>query len=458
MRAYKIDRTSLGLLGDSNWLSLITVFDLAGNETTQFMAEDSLTVPQTRWSRYAQHLHNKYISPYLRCYGGELADISVKSVLQGEDCSRNIPSISSERQQGWHDVCLIPDLYYFFERGYESFLPESASLPAWSDRRPVVIWRGSTTGVVVGADLHTMGFATITLAQLPRYRMCRLLQSLGDRADVGFVAVVQCPQEERDGVAAILSAQDLMQAYVSPSEMTAYKFLVDIDGNTNAWNFLKRLRMGCCILKVDSPWIQWIYHRIEPWVHYVPVNANLSDLLEKVDWCLTHDAEAEQIAENARRFALSVSFEAEMRQAALDILRTSTPLTGNPMHRAVLDEVCHAVPRLQAPWEAAIARWSSFPEPVRLKTAHGTFLGSDAPGTLIQIPADGDLTAAITLFDGEQRWRDTLHDLHIDRDGATLSLEREGLFLSAQDDRVSLACDRLLKGAWESFTLVPATR
>lgn len=41
---------------------------------------------------------------------------------------------------------------------------------------------------------------------------------------------------------------------------------------------------------------------LKPYVHYIPVEMDLSDLDDKVQWALQHDKEAKQIALNGQRF------------------------------------------------------------------------------------------------------------------------------------------------------------
>lgn len=43
--------------------------------------------------------------------------------------------------------------------------------------------------------------------------------------------------------------------------------------------------------------------RLRPWVHYVPVQPNLTDLVEQSRWVLTHAAQAQAIADNALQYA-----------------------------------------------------------------------------------------------------------------------------------------------------------
>jgi hypothetical protein len=39
--------------------------------------------------------------------------------------------------------------------------------------------------------------------------------------------------------------------------------------------------------------------RLEPWVHYVPINDRATDVEEKMQWIIDHDEEAQRIAQRA---------------------------------------------------------------------------------------------------------------------------------------------------------------
>eukprot|EP00966_Prymnesium_polylepis_P099128 2295838-Prymnesium_polylepis.1 len=56
---------------------------------------------------------------------------------------------------------------------------------------------------------------------------------------------------------------------------------------------------------------------VTPWVHYVPVKEDLSDLLDKVRWVQAHREEAQQIADNALTYAQTyLSYDAAARHVA----------------------------------------------------------------------------------------------------------------------------------------------
>lgn len=47
------------------------------------------------------------------------------------------------------------------------------------------------------------------------------------------------------------------------------------------------------------------YSDLKPYVHYIPIKADLSDLVEKVRWAKSHDEEARKIGAQARKYAVN---------------------------------------------------------------------------------------------------------------------------------------------------------
>ena len=57
-----------------------------------------------------------------------------------------------------------------------------------------------------------------------------------------------------------------------------HRGILDIDGNVNAWGLFWRLASRSVVFKVDSPHTNAYIERMQPWVHYLPIHANLSNL------------------------------------------------------------------------------------------------------------------------------------------------------------------------------------
>jgi len=89
-------------------------------------------------------------------------------------------------------------------------------------------------------------------------------------------------------------------------EQMEYNYILDLDGWVNAWSALFwKLLSGSLVLKHDSNWCQWYYEDLKPYVHYVPVKKDLSDLQEKLEWCRNHLEECKEIISNAQLFVKS---------------------------------------------------------------------------------------------------------------------------------------------------------
>ena len=67
------------------------------------------------------------------------------------------------------------------------------------------------------------------------------------------------------------------------SEHLAYKYQISIDGITAAWQRVPWIMLsGSVLLFVDTNTEEWFYKDIKPWVHYVPVKNDLSNLIERI--------------------------------------------------------------------------------------------------------------------------------------------------------------------------------
>ena len=106
-----------------------------------------------------------------------------------------------------------------------------------------------------------------------------------------------------------------------------HKFAIDIDGNTNSFGTtLCRQILGCCVLKVGSAkdCSQWYYDSLKPWVHFIPIQSDMSDLAEKIAWCREHDQECQRIAAEGSAIANSLHSEAEKKSAVQRISEAYT--------------------------------------------------------------------------------------------------------------------------------------
>jgi hypothetical protein len=63
------------------------------------------------------------------------------------------------------------------------------------------------------------------------------------------------------------------------------------------------LASGAVVLKYFTQGFPFYHSALEPWVHYVPLKKDLSDLLETLRWLKANDDRARQIGDAGRAFA-----------------------------------------------------------------------------------------------------------------------------------------------------------
>ncbi|MEO1639977.1 MAG: glycosyl transferase family 90 [Pseudomonadota bacterium] len=203
----------------------------------------------------------------------------------------------------------VPDPYFFASRGYQSMHAYSRnSAPNWNDRDDDVVWRGALNNMgLFSLDPAHVGHAGV----MQRLRMAQVCRTLD--IDFRFAHGPGNPNYK------LLNKAGLTGDRHAPESWGHKKFAIDIDGFSNAWNnFMQRLALGCCVLKVDSPYgfYQWYYHKLQPWEHFIPIKADLSDVAEQLDWAKTHIKEAREIATAGQAVVRGMTLESETQVAA----------------------------------------------------------------------------------------------------------------------------------------------
>ena len=92
---------------------------------------------------------------------------------------------------------------------------------------------------------------------------------------------------------------------MSLEEMGRYKYHIDLGGGGGTtWSgTLEKLGLPGLLFHHMTPTKDYLHDKMEPWVHYVPIKSDLSDLKAKFDWAESHPKMAQQISDNATQLA-----------------------------------------------------------------------------------------------------------------------------------------------------------
>ncbi|CEM19684.1 unnamed protein product [Vitrella brassicaformis CCMP3155] len=92
-------------------------------------------------------------------------------------------------------------------------------------------------------------------------------------------------------------------ARVPLHEHARYKYLMHVDGTTYSSRIGKLLLLDSVVLKQESPFYEFYYPPMAPYVHYIPVHRTLEDLQDVYVWLSKHEADVLRVRNEAVRFA-----------------------------------------------------------------------------------------------------------------------------------------------------------
>jgi glycosyl transferase family 90 len=218
---------------------------------------------------------------------------------------------------------LIPDSIFMDTRGYHSMREYFAQnfLP-WERRSPIAFWRGSTTGSPLDRN--------VGWRSLPRIRLCEIGAQHPDLIDAGITKVGQIDDAGAEGW---IRNSGLMRPYVAAGSFQQYKYQIDIDGNTTSWpGLFMKLQTGSVVLKVPprDGFEQWFYDRLRPWINFIPLAADMSDLVDKVQWLRGNDVAARTIGEAGYHLAENLTYEREVRRAVPTVAAAMRDASAEP--------------------------------------------------------------------------------------------------------------------------------
>jgi len=162
----------------------------------------------------------------------------------------------------------------------------------WEPKVPHGIWRGATTGVDP--------FTKDNWREQARPKLVLICNNRSDICDARISEYVQAAPD----VIQEMKEELGVEARMSPEEQDGYKYALVMDGNSAPSSRMKsHLERSSLIVKQSSPFIEFFYASIHPYIHYVPIARSLEDLASVILWARAHDDDALHMVANSRKFA-----------------------------------------------------------------------------------------------------------------------------------------------------------
>jgi Glycosyl transferase family 90 len=167
----------------------------------------------------------------------------------------------------------------------------------YTNKKPVAVFRGSITGndrtinnIRVQAKILSLKYPSYF-----NYDLVNTYKLYIFEPGVGFVHTLIDDKRIYD---------DAKSDWIDMYDLFDYKYILHIDGFVAAWRMTFEMFSMSVILKVDSPWVEHYYKHLKPWVHFIPIKSDLSNLISTIEWCRDNDDVCHTIAKNAYQFAI----------------------------------------------------------------------------------------------------------------------------------------------------------
>ena len=172
----------------------------------------------------------------------------------------------------------------FFENGIEHYFPHANVIP-WAERDPSLCWRGGCSGANY-----------INKDGLAKSLRINFVEKLFDYPNTGNVRLSNWWSCGKNIDPKYFAER------IDYTTFLKYKIFFIVDGNVIASNHMWGFATGCVPFLISNGTC-WFNHLIEPYIHYIPVNYDLSNLIEQIEYIAKNDNIAKSIASAAFQFS-----------------------------------------------------------------------------------------------------------------------------------------------------------
>lgn len=263
--------------------------------------------------RRVQMLRSLYIDPIRRLYKHEQIEKAFVVVVGDAIIAPPIPLYAKARTiiGGGQSVLLKLNE----NRHFASIGEVDACDRLYEDKNDNLVWRGAATGVFSRDEERSFG---------SRFYILSIRTSLRHKnIDVGYTnidplkahtSVIYQREVERNGLASYMSIEEHLRS----------KFLLCLEGNDVASGLKWMMYSNSCVIMPKPRVSSWACEELlQPFVHYIPVRHDLSDILEVYSWCIGNPTSCKSVAANGKRFIeqfLDVNKERLLQAAVLHTL------------------------------------------------------------------------------------------------------------------------------------------
>ena len=184
---------------------------------------------------------------------------------------------------------------------------------AWDAKIDRGIWRGSTTG--------THRFTVENWREQRRSKLVKYCMDHGDACDAAISGTVQIDSAAVEEMQREIPIGEAFR--LDEQAQARYKYLMMVDGNSApSSRMLTALGEASLIIKQSSPFMEFYYHSLRPYHHYLPMPSEIGeDISHVINWARGHDEEIRQMVVRALSFKCRWLHDDVVEQYVADLIQ-----------------------------------------------------------------------------------------------------------------------------------------
>ena len=159
----------------------------------------------------------------------------------------------------------------------------------WKDKKNIAIFRGTATGCDVD-ERNVRIKASILSKEYPEY------------LNSGVVKFNRKLKKKLNNPLNVIQPKIQLVNRMELEEQNQYKYILNLDGHVGAFRMGNEFSLNSVVLKPDSKYYLWFSYLLKPYVHYIPVDENLDNLIDQIKWCKDNDKKCYEISQNGMEF------------------------------------------------------------------------------------------------------------------------------------------------------------
>ena len=194
--------------------------------------------------------------------------------------NQGLPAIAKVRYIDDKKGSILGPLHY--NRHWGEIKNAKKQFVCWKKKKSTCIWRGTPTGFNQNCSAEPKNWKNTRMAFCYKWK---------DKFDIGISQTMNKWDHK------------YLKPKMTIKEMLNYKYIISIPGNDKDSGLNWKLASNSVVLMAPPKIESWLMEGLlKPWVHYVPLADDYSDLDKIVEWCKNNDEKCQEIVKNANKF------------------------------------------------------------------------------------------------------------------------------------------------------------